>query len=98
LVRRVRSNSPSQRPVCAFSRYRCCSLRIGGPEAGRTFTDPTVVGGGGISIFVNRHFALRPDVEAVFVLRDGRTHVVTTAALHAVYHFESHPVTPVRVR
>jgi hypothetical protein len=66
--------------------------------SGRTFTDPSILGGGGVSIFLNRHLALRPDVEAAFVLRDGRSHVVTTVAVHAVYHFESHPVTPVRVR
>jgi len=65
-----------------------------GRAAVRTFTDPTVVGGGGVNVFLNRHVALRPDVEAAFVLRDGRSHVVTTVALHAVYHFESHPVTP----
>lgn len=69
-----------------------------GRAATRTFTDPTLVGGGGLSIFVNRHFALRPDVEAAFVLRGGRSHVVTTMAVHAVYHFESHPVTPARGR
>jgi hypothetical protein len=69
-----------------------------GRGASRTFTDPTVLAGGGLSIFVNRHFALRPDADAAFVLRGGRSHVVTTVALHAVYHFESHPVTPARRR
>ena len=60
----------------------------------RTFTDPSVVGGGGVSLFVNRHVALRPDAEAAIVFRDGHTHVVTTIAMHVVYHFENHPVTP----
>jgi hypothetical protein len=59
-----------------------------------TFTDPTVVAGGGVNIFVNRHLAIRPDVEATVVLRDRRSHVVTIVAVHAVYHFENHPVTP----
>ena len=40
----------------------------------------------------------RPDVEAVFVIRDGRSHIVTIAAIHAVYHFEDHPVTADRRR
>jgi hypothetical protein len=62
---------------------------------GVSFSDPTLVAGGGVNIFVNRHFAIRPDLEATFVLRDRRHHVVTSVALHAVYHFESHPVTPV---
>jgi hypothetical protein len=63
-----------------------------GPDT--AFTDPTLVGGGGINVAVNRHLALRPDVEATLVLRDGHRHVVTSIAMHAVYHFERHPVTP----
>lgn len=61
---------------------------------GRAFTDPTLVGGAGINIAINRHLALRPDVDAILVLRDGHRHVITSVAMHAVYHFESHPVTP----
>lgn len=60
----------------------------------RTFTDPTVVAGGGVSVFVNRHVALRPDAEATVVFRGGQSHVVTMVAMHVVYHFENHPVTP----
>lgn len=37
-----------------------------------TFTDPTVIAGGGTNIFLNRRFAVRPDVAASIVLR-GRT-------------------------
>jgi hypothetical protein len=62
----------------------------------RTFTDPTVVVGGGANVFLSRHLALRPDVAATIVLRNGRQHLVTTAGLHAVVHFEEHPVTPLR--
>ncbi len=76
--------------------------RINPPTTGvapnRIFTDPTLVAGAGVSLFVNRHFAIRPDVEAVFVIRDGRSHIVTIAAIHAVYHFEDHPVTADRRR
>jgi hypothetical protein len=46
---------------------------------------------------VTRHFALRPDVESFIVFRDGRSLAVTSLSLHAVFHIESHPVTP-RVR
>jgi hypothetical protein len=67
-------------------------------ELHETFTDPTVVAGGGVTVFVNRHLAIRPDVEATIVLDDGRSHVITTISLHVVYHFESHPVTPARAR
>jgi hypothetical protein len=59
-----------------------------------TFTDPTLIAGGGVNIFLNRHLALRPDVAATFVLNDGRHEVITTAAIHLVFHFEDHPVTP----
>jgi hypothetical protein len=59
-----------------------------------TFTDPTVVAGGGMNIFLNRRFAVRPDVAATIVLRDRRHHVITTVGVHAVFHFEDHPVTP----
>lgn len=62
-----------------------------------SFTDPAVVVGAGVNIFVTRHFALRPDVESFIVLRDGRSLAVTSVSLHAVFHIESHPVTP-RVR
>jgi hypothetical protein len=83
--------------VPAFYRRRMVASTQGSATSG-TFTDPTLIGGGGVSIFLNRHFALRPDAEVAFVFRDGNHHVVTTVALHAVYHFESHPVTPVRGR
>ena len=62
-----------------------------------SFTDPALVAGAGMNIFVTRHFAVRPDIETFIVLRDSRSHVVTSLSVHAVFHFESHPVTP-RVR
>ena len=65
--------------------------------SGATFTDPTLVTGGGVSIFLKRWFALRPEAEVTFVIRDG-THVVSSFFLHAVFHFEEHPVTPSRRR
>jgi hypothetical protein len=63
---------------------------------GVTFTDPSLVAGGGVNIHINRHLAIRPDLETTFVLRDGRNHTVTSVAVQAVYHFEEHPVTPRR--
>ncbi|HET7219228.1 MAG TPA: outer membrane beta-barrel protein [Vicinamibacterales bacterium] len=62
----------------------------------RTFTDPSLVAGGGVSLFLSRHVAIRPDVEAAILFANGGSHVITTAAVHFVYHFESHPVTPSR--
>jgi hypothetical protein len=62
-----------------------------------TFTDPTVVFGGGVNAFLSRHWALRPDVREMVVLRHSRSYFVTAFAVHVAYHFEDHPVTP-RVR
>ncbi len=59
-----------------------------------TFTDPTVVFGGGVNAFVNRHWAIRPDVREIVVLRNSRSYFVTAFAVHVAYHFEDHPVTP----
>jgi hypothetical protein len=61
-----------------------------------TFTDPTIVGAGGMTIALNRSLAIRPDVEAAVALNGGRTHVFTTVTMQLVYHFEHHPVTPGR--
>jgi hypothetical protein len=63
-----------------------------------SFTDPALVAGAGVNIFATRHFAVRPDVESlVRVPRTRAAMSVTSLSLHAVFHIESHPVTP-RVR
>jgi hypothetical protein len=59
-----------------------------------TFTDPTVVFGSGVNAFVSRHWAIRPDVREMVVLRNSRSYFVTAVAVHVAYHFEDHPVTP----
>lgn len=69
-----------------------------GPGERATFTDLGLVVGGGISVFVTRHIALRPDLESMVVIRDSHRYVVTTVALQVAYHFEDHPVTPGRKR
>ena len=66
----------------------------GAPSSTATFTDPSLAGGGGITMFVSRHWTLRPEVIATVVMRDSRSFVVTTGALRLAYHFEDHPVTP----
>jgi len=60
------------------------------------FTDPTLVVGGGLNTYVNRHWAIRPDVRTMVVLRDSHSYVVTAFAVHVAYHFEDHPITPAR--
>jgi hypothetical protein len=85
----------ASQPVPGFYRRRLLMSAIVPDRV--SFTDPALVAGAGLNIFVTRHFAMRPDVETFIVLRDGHSHVVTTLSVHAVFHFESHPVTP-RVR
>lgn len=63
---------------------------------GTTFTDPTLTGGGGVNIDISRRVALRPDVQAIVVMRSSHAFVSTAFRLHLVYHFEDHPVTPTR--
>jgi hypothetical protein len=59
-----------------------------------TFTDPSIVAGGGLNLFVSRHWTVRPEVTANVVMRDARSFVVTTGIVRLAYHFEDHPVTP----
>jgi hypothetical protein len=87
----------------SFSRFdaampRFYRHRMAGPGFGAaqtlTFTDPSLVAGGGGNLFVNRHWTIRPEVMANVVLRDSRSFVVTTGVVRLAYHFEDHPVTP----
>jgi hypothetical protein len=66
------------------------------PQPGQTmtFTDPSLLAGGGLNVFVNRHWTIRPEVMANVVLRDSRSFVVTTGVVRLAYHFEDHVVTP----
>jgi hypothetical protein len=59
-----------------------------------TFTDPSLAGGGGLDVYVSRHWTLRPEVLATLVLRDSRSFVITTGVVRLAYHFEDHPVNP----
>jgi len=65
-----------------------------GASAANTFTDPTLVLGGGANVFLARHVAIRPDVNVALVLRGGHSLTVTSARVHLVYHFEDHPMPP----
>jgi hypothetical protein len=67
-----------------------------GPDFGlsRTFTDPSFVVGGGVSVFTSRHWAVRPEIEATVVRRQSRSYVVTALTMGVAYHFEEHPITP----
>jgi hypothetical protein len=58
----------------------------------QSFTDPALVLGGGASIFATRHFAIRPEIEAIVARRQAQSFVVAAASVRLVYHFEEHPV------
>ena len=60
------------------------------------FTDPAFVTGGGVNLFVSQNLAVRPQAEAMFVFRDGQTHLVPVFSVHVAYHFSDHPITSSR--
>ena len=66
------------------------------PGARRTFTDPALIAGGGVDIFLSRRVSVRPQGEAMFVLHSGDTRVMPAFTLHLAFHFEDHPITSSR--
>jgi len=80
------------RTMPGFYRRRMMAMADMGSAV--SFTDPSLVGGGGVNVFVSRHWTLRPEIVAVAVLRNSRSLVVTSGAVRLAYHFEDHPVTP----
>lgn len=74
--------------------YRRRMMASSGLGNSVTFNDPALVGGGGLNVFVSRHWTVRPEILATVVMRDSRNFVVTMGAVRLAYHFEDHPVTP----
>jgi len=66
-------------------------------ETRQTFTDPSFVIGGGVQVFVSRHWAIRPDAGLTIVKDHGASYLIPGVSVHAAYHFEDHPVTPSRI-
>ena len=62
-----------------------------GPRAG-TFDDFLYTVGGGLDIFVNDHFALRPEWSVLFVTSGSDTRAVHLYGVTIAYHFEHHPI------
>jgi hypothetical protein len=56
----------------------------------QTFTDPSLVLAGGVSLFASQHISLRPEVSVRWVLANSDSYAVTMIVVHAVYHFEKH--------
>jgi hypothetical protein len=55
-----------------------------------TFDDFVASVGGGAELFVNGHWALRPDVRVLAVFGNSDVRWVTTVGAHLAYHFERH--------
>lgn len=60
----------------------------------RTVTDPALVFGGGVSVFLSPRISFRPEVETMLVRDSGQNYFVTSVAARFVYHFEDRPITP----
>jgi hypothetical protein len=85
------SFGPGASGVPAFYQHRMAAMS--GPlRTSAAFTDPTMVVGGGINVFVSGHAALRPEIQARIVAGDSRTQVVTAFVMRVTYHIENHPV------
>lgn len=67
-----------------------------GPNGTMNFTDPAFVFGAGITIPVSRHISVRPEVETILAVRNGRSYALSTVSAHIAYQFEHHSVTPDR--
>ena len=76
--------------------YRKRMTEQPGSMMSHSFTDPSVVFGGGFNVLATRHFALRPTVEVTIVLRNSDSYTATAGACGLAYFFENHPVTPTR--
>jgi len=68
------------------------------PDSERSFVDPAFIVGGGISIFTSGNVSVRPEVEVMLVRRQSENYLLTSASVRLAYHFETHNVTPDRVR
>ena len=61
-------------------------------ERHAVFTNPAVVTGGGINLWLGEHFSLRPELDLRIVTRVGGAHPIMVAAVRVAYHFEDHPL------
>lgn len=66
-------------------------LRMPGTPGSHTFQDFLVTAGGGASVFVSDHFALRPEVNLMLVTTRADSRNVGVFGVQLIYHFEPHP-------
>jgi hypothetical protein len=82
-------------PIPDFYAERIVPRPVGTSAA---FTDGMVVVAGGLNAWITTRLALRPELEAKFIVGDGKTYTVTTVGLRLAFYFEEHPVTDRRPR
>lgn len=58
-----------------------------------SFSDPAVVMGVGLRIWLGEHVAIRPELDTRAVLHDGSAYWLNTAALRVAYFFGDRPTT-----
>ena len=88
-VYRATFDSSAQLPAC----YRSRVASTGADSGSRfVFNDLTYTAGAGVDVFLNPHFALRPEARALLVRVDGRTHPIWIVGAQLAYHVEPHPM------
>lgn len=85
------STTESPEAMPAFYAHRM--VETNGTTLTQSFTDPAFHIGAGINLFVSRHFALQPAIEAMIVPADSQTYTVTMVTVRLAYHFEDHRLT-----
>jgi hypothetical protein len=83
------SFDPSRSPMPEFYRERLEPSDVFGQHV--TFTDPAIVAGGGVTLWLTENVSIRPEVDVKLVTRSD-IHPVGTAVIRFAYHFEDHPV------
>ncbi|HET9467588.1 MAG TPA: hypothetical protein VFO48_04225 [Vicinamibacterales bacterium] len=59
-------------------------------DRAKSETDPTAIVGGGAHLYLRRHFSIRPEAAARFVIDRTRVYRVATVTFALTYHFEEH--------
>jgi hypothetical protein len=83
------SFDPTRSPMPDFYRDRLEPNAVFDQHA--TFTDPTIVAGGGFTAWLSRNVSLRPEADVKFVLDGGSAHPIAVIGVRFAYHFVDRP-------
>lgn len=76
-----------QMPGIYARRLGPLTVPAGGAWQTRSFTDPAMSFGGGLRLNVNERLMVRPDVRALVVFADGKTHTIGVFGVNLGYRF-----------